>query len=486
MPRYSISESVGSRILPVHSFEDLHKHHPSSGRESGRDYGTIDGQFEEIRNVQGHTFIKKDFILSSDAAGPVEVPAPASGYAHFLNDPWNTVQIYDKPFGTPGAQREAQVLHMVRDSSSFREGAKVEYGQALGQMGDTGTPGSIHVHVEAELGQFQQYIHDIDKGVIRPGVVPAAGIDHGGTVRSSLLINGDQGADVRAMQGQLGQLGYKDGQGNPLQGDGKFGPNTQHAVEAFQRDHKLSVDGKAGPRTLEALAQAVQIQSVRHRQGELDKLGYKDSQAHALKADGDFGHCFPVAVPKTGGALDHALKDSQAHALKADGDFGHCFPVAVPQTGGALDHALKAQTSQTALMLDDPRNPDHPLYQQALAGVQKIDAHMGRPSDDHSIRLAASLVAVAKANGLTRIDAVALSEDGSRTFVVQNTAPAKTLAQLDTATAVATPIEKSSAAAQAAQPTTQLVNGTTPSHDQSLAQPAQTSQHAAAGPSLMA
>ncbi len=46
MPHYTISESVGSRVLPVHSFEDLHKHHPSSGRQPGRDYGTVEGALE--------------------------------------------------------------------------------------------------------------------------------------------------------------------------------------------------------------------------------------------------------------------------------------------------------------------------------------------------------------------------------------------------------------------------------------------------------
>src|SRR5690242_17500739 len=118
MSRYTITESVGSRVLPVHSYEDLHKHHPSAGRQPNREYGTIHGEFEEIRHADGRTFVKKDFILSQDARGPVEIPAPVSGYAHFLHDDYNTVQIYDKPYGTPGAKREGQVLHMVRGSSS--------------------------------------------------------------------------------------------------------------------------------------------------------------------------------------------------------------------------------------------------------------------------------------------------------------------------------------------------------------------------------
>lgn len=162
MSRYTISESVGSRMLPVHSYEDLHKHHPSSGREPSRQYGAVHGELEEIRRVDGRVFVKKDFVLAQDVPGPVEIPAPVAGYAHFLHDAWNTVQIYDKPYGTPGAQREGQVLHMVPGSSPFGEGAHIRYGQRLGEMGQTGSPGSIHAHVELEVGQFERYIRDIN------------------------------------------------------------------------------------------------------------------------------------------------------------------------------------------------------------------------------------------------------------------------------------------------------------------------------------
>lgn len=468
MPHYTISESVGSRVLPVHSFEDLHKHHPSSGRQPGRDYGTVEGSLEEIRTVQGHTFIKKDFILSSDATGPVEVPAPASGYAHFLNDAWNTVQIYDKPFGTPGAQREAQVLHMVRNSSGFHEGAKVDYGQPLGRMGDTGTPGSIHVHVEAELGQFKQYIQDIDKGVIRPGATPTAGVDHAGRsagATSSTPSQREHDVDARALQSELSQLGYRGVHGRPLEHDGRFGPETQHAVEAFQRDHHLVVDGKVGQHTQHALGEALQVDSVRHLQGELDKLGYKDGHGRTLTMDGVLG-------ANTRFAVEAFQRD---HHLHVDGEPG-------PQTQGALDQARKAAAAPSALMLDDPRSPDNALYRQALAGVQKVDAQMGRTSDQHSIQLAASLVPVAKASGLTRIDTVAISEDGSRTFAVQNTQPTKTLAHLDTAAAVVTPMQKSSEAAHAVQ----LPHESRQPSDPNVAKPVQASQQAAAEPSMVA
>lgn len=66
----------------------------------------------------------------------------------------------------------------------------------------------------------------------------------------------DRGASVEALQQQLGALNYGSENGRPLRADGHFGPATQAAVEAFQRDHHLAADGVAGPRTQEALQRA--------------------------------------------------------------------------------------------------------------------------------------------------------------------------------------------------------------------------------------
>jgi peptidoglycan hydrolase-like protein with peptidoglycan-binding domain len=439
MSRYTITENVGSSVLPVHSYEDLHKHHPSAGRQPNREYGTIHGEFEEIRHADGRTFVKKDFILSQDGRGPVEIPAPVSGYAHFLHDDYNTVQIYDKPYGTPGAKREGQVLHMVRGSSPFGEGAHVSYGQPLGEMGQTGSPGSIHAHVELEVGQFQRYIRDINDGTIRPGVTPrGVGADQPASIGGEVLANGSRGPAVTALQQHLSTLGYTDAQGHALKVDGAFGPATQHAVEAFQRDHRLTVDGKAGPQTDAAIEQALAKQSVTRLQTELNALGYRDARGQELQVDGDFG-------ANTRFAVEAFQRD---HRLTVDGKVG-------PQTQGALEQALKTQPAQavtaTVVLLSDPKNPDHALYEQALAQVKHIDEQMGRPSDEHTQHLAAAAVPVAKAHGLTRIDAIALSDDGSRTFVAQNDSPMKRIAELSTAQAVATPIEQSSAAAQRVQ-----------------------------------
>ena len=57
------------------------------------------------------------------------------------------------------------------------------------------------------------------------------------------LRKGDVGQQVRALQKLLGGIAV----------DGDFGPETRGAVEAYQRQYKLEVDGIVGPRTWSAL-----------------------------------------------------------------------------------------------------------------------------------------------------------------------------------------------------------------------------------------
>jgi len=114
-------------------------------------------------------------------------------------------------------------------------------------------------------------------------------------------------------------------------------------------------------------------------------------------------------------------------------------------------HALhQAQAQHATPSLADPKNPDHVLFEQARAAVHRLDANMGRTSDRQSDQVAASLVVAAKRQGMTAIDTVVLSEDGSHAFAVQGRpdSPLRQMAFVATGEAVNTPIDKSSAAAQ--------------------------------------
>jgi putative chitinase len=71
-----------------------------------------------------------------------------------------------------------------------------------------------------------------------------------------------QGDAVRELQDHLLALGYCDLDG-PVRADGYFGDRTRRAVEAFQYDYGLTVDGVAGPQTWQALRHALLAASHR-------------------------------------------------------------------------------------------------------------------------------------------------------------------------------------------------------------------------------
>lgn len=78
-----------------------------------------------------------------------------------------------------------------------------------------------------------------------------------GTERT--LRKGMRGEDVRTLQQQLMQLGYR----LPKYGaDGDFGAETLTAVKAFQRSANLAVDGQVGPKTRDALAERLRASTV--------------------------------------------------------------------------------------------------------------------------------------------------------------------------------------------------------------------------------
>ncbi|OOX21929.1 carboxypeptidase [Xanthomonas axonopodis pv. cajani] len=62
---------------------------------------------------------------------------------------------------------------------------------------------------------------------------------------------------MKQLQGQLAQLGAVGRDGKPLRADGDFGGNTKYAVEQFQREHGLQIDGVAGQQTQVALSKAL-------------------------------------------------------------------------------------------------------------------------------------------------------------------------------------------------------------------------------------
>ena len=166
--------------------------------------------------------------------------------------------------------------------------------------------------------------------------------------------------------------------------------------------------------------------NVKGLQNDLAKMGFTDAHGRALNPDGNFG-------PGTKAAVE---KFQRAHDMPVDGIVG-------AKTLDALHKA--AQPPQASL--SDSRNPGNPMYNQALQNVQALDAARGRTSDDITKNFAGSLATAARAEGLTRVDHVILSDDGKRAFAVQGdlNSPLKRMAEVNVAQAVAKPLEQSSA-----------------------------------------
>ena len=100
-----------------------------------------------------------------------------------------------------------------------------------------------------------------------------------------ILKHGCEGADVKTMQEGLLALDYDLGK---YGADGDFGDCTELAVKAFQKDHKLEVDGEFGPKSLAALEAAL------------------DALAPAAPVEGKYviiegGDCYIRTAPNTDG-----------------------------------------------------------------------------------------------------------------------------------------------------------------------------------------
>ena len=88
----------------------------------------------------------------------------------------------------------------------------------------------------------------IDDYLIR--LKDAAPEPQSGKTGSSSLKSGSRGSSVKELQNSLIYLGYLKGGA-----DGVFGKNTEKAVELYQKQNRLKVDGIAGRQTVNAVSQ---------------------------------------------------------------------------------------------------------------------------------------------------------------------------------------------------------------------------------------
>jgi hypothetical protein len=122
-----------------------------------------------------------------------------------------------------------------------------------------------------------------------------------------------------------------------------------------------------------------------------------------------------------------------------------------------------------------------PLYQQCETGVRQMEAQLGRPFDDNSARLSASLAVLAHESGLTRVDHVLLSEQatqvasGELVFLVQGALgdPAQLRTHMRTEDAIALTVQQSAARLQQLQDAHRLTVGQSQAQVQQLDDPVQ-------------
>ena len=237
---------------------------------------------------------------------------------------------------------------------------------------------------------------------------------------------GGRGPDGATQYAQHVHYQMKDAHGHPVNPE-NFWRDRQAPSVGTTRGHVAPAHEAPG----HALREGAKSNDVRALQERLNALGVHDAHGRPLSPDGRFGEHTREAVENF----------QRAHGLKPDGVVG-------PRTAEALQH----QQARDVPRLDSAAHPGHEMYKQALEGVHRLDARHGRDSDGMSERLAASLTVAAQQGGLRRIDHVELSADASRAYAMQgdSASPFKQVAEVDTKTAMATPVEHSSQASSQA------------------------------------
>ena len=136
--------------------------------------------------------------------------------------------------------------------------------------------------------------------------------------KDTYLDSGKKGKDVKTLQNRLIELGWLSGSAS-----GTYDEATEAAVIAFQKKAKLWADGKAGPKTIEALFSS-KAPSGSSSSGATLELGSAGSEVKKLqKRLIDLGYLSGTADGKFGEMTETALKAFQeANGLEADGKAG--------------------------------------------------------------------------------------------------------------------------------------------------------------------
>ncbi|WP_022793453.1 peptidoglycan-binding protein [Marinococcus halotolerans] len=207
---------------------------------------------------------------------------------------------------------------------------------------------------EAAVKDFQRANNLVVDGVAGPNtltklaeVLNESNNDDSSSSDNGLLQDGVDSPAAKAMKEDLYTLGYLD-ISSP---NGKFGPQTEAAVIAFQKDHGLTADGVADDKTLAKIKEALNKDSADENTEETESLssisstlreGSRGEEVQLLQQKLNNAGFQVTDNPTTyfGPKTAAAVKDFQrANDLVVDG-------IAGPNTLAALEKALQPQKEE--------------------------------------------------------------------------------------------------------------------------------------------
>ncbi|WP_310792592.1 peptidoglycan-binding domain-containing protein [Xanthomonas campestris] len=211
------------------------------------------------------------------------------------------------------------------------------------------------------------------------------------------------------------------------------------SIDAERRDRGIEPRPFVEDGTIRIGESSEMVQKV---QQTLNAEGYRGADNQPLQEDGVYRLSMQAAV----------INYQQAHGLSQTGDIDpatlqQIAPRTFPPELNREDH----NATPTYRNLQGAVPSQDPLHRQAEEAVRRLEQNLGRDYDDNSARLAASSAHLAKANGLTQIDHVVLSNQtasvgrGENVFVVQGALdnPAHLMTHMKTSDAIAQPVEQS-------------------------------------------
>lgn len=279
------------------------------------------------------------------------------------------------------------------------------------------------------IDRYRNDVLDLRTGVSVGWELPKAiadGVEHAGSVVAEKAREGMHAAEHAAVHVAHEAAQAAEKAGTAIKNE------VTHDIEAIERGAKAAAH---------ATEQAVERAGNAVKHAAVEGAHKVEGAAKAVVTGAE--HAFDSArkeishdLEATGKALHSAGEAMREGASKAFDKLSH------PGSWFHDDAAAKKPA------LNEPSHPDHALFQQARTAVHQLDASHQRAPDARSDNFAASLAVAARGNGMSKIDHVVLSDDASRAYAVQGDlkSPFKQIAQVDTAQAMAAPVEQSSAA----------------------------------------